>query len=304
MRRTVRGGGFLNSLLAKVPYELHIPGYQYCGPNTRLEERWARGERGINPLDNACMQHDISYSKFKDTAARHKADIIFAEEADKRRTASDATWGEKAASWIVSKAMRAKVKLGAGGKLKKSTYPKIIRKIRKNKKKNRKRKGKPAARKNKKQTLHCGRGASKKARGGQLVLGKNFKESISAARKAIKLGKEKDLKSASRIALKAAKKQIKKETKLRYHPRVIPIPKRGGFIPLILPIMAALSALGSLAGGAAGIASAVNKAKQAKADFAEAQRHNTKMESVAVQGKGLFLRPYKEGLGLYLTPKN
>jgi hypothetical protein len=34
-----RGGGFVNSLINKLPFELHIPGYNFCGPGTKLEER-------------------------------------------------------------------------------------------------------------------------------------------------------------------------------------------------------------------------------------------------------------------------
>ena len=36
--------------------------YNYCGPNTRLEERLARGDEGINRLDQVCKQHNIDYS--------------------------------------------------------------------------------------------------------------------------------------------------------------------------------------------------------------------------------------------------
>lgn len=41
--------------------------------------------------------------------------------------------------------------------------------------------------------------------------------------------------------------------------------------------------------------------------MSEAQRHNQTMEAIAVgknanTGSGLYLRPYKTGLGLYLTP--
>ncbi|KYN10235.1 hypothetical protein ALC57_17633, partial [Trachymyrmex cornetzi] len=39
-------------------FELHIPGYQFCGPGTRLEKRLARGDRDINPLDAACREHE------------------------------------------------------------------------------------------------------------------------------------------------------------------------------------------------------------------------------------------------------
>lgn len=85
-------------------------------------------------------------------------------------------------------------------------------------------------------------------------------------------------------------------------PRIIPVPKRGGFLPLI-PIFAGLSALGALSGGAAGIAKAVTDARAATEQLKEAQRHNQLMESIAM-GKGLYLKPYKNGLGLHVQSKN
>jgi hypothetical protein len=37
----------------------------------------------------------------------------------------------------------------------------------------------------------------------------------------------------------------------------------------------------------------------------ESQRHNKIMEAIAIKSeKGLFLKPYKKGFGLYLNPKN
>ncbi|KYN21201.1 hypothetical protein ALC57_06429 [Trachymyrmex cornetzi] len=72
-------------------FEIHIPGYQFCGPGTRLEKRLARGDRGINPLDAACREHDIAYSHSNDLTERHAADNILAEKARKRITANDST---------------------------------------------------------------------------------------------------------------------------------------------------------------------------------------------------------------------
>ena len=48
--------------------------YNYCGPNTRLEERLARGDEGINRLDQVCKQHDIDYSNAESLADKHIAD--------------------------------------------------------------------------------------------------------------------------------------------------------------------------------------------------------------------------------------
>ena len=74
--------------------------------------------------------------------------------------------------------------------------------------------------------------------------------------------------------------------------RVLPIAKRGGFLPLLLP---ALSAIGALAGGAAGITKAVNDAKAARKQLEETLRHNRAME-----GRGMYLAPYKRGAGMNL----
>jgi len=83
-------------------------------------------------------------------------------------------------------------------------------------------------------------------------------------------------------------------------PRVISIPKTGGVLPLI-PIFAGLSALGTLAGGAAGIAKTVNDYKSAQKNLEETQRHNKTMESLAL-GKGLYIKPHKNGTGLFIRP--
>ena len=84
-------------------------------------------------------------------------------------------------------------------------------------------------------------------------------------------------------------------------PRVFPIPKTGGILPLI-PLFAGLSAVCALAGGAAGIAKAVNDSQAAKQQLEENKRHNKTIESIAM-GKGLYLQPYKKGFGLYLKPR-
>ena len=134
---------------------------------------------------------------------------------------------------------------------------------------------------------------------------KSFKQGLAAAKlavkKAVKSGNV-GLKSVSKLGLLAARKHINRSTGKNYVPRVLPVPQRGGFLPILLPIFAALSALGSLAGGAAGVAAAVNKAKDARKLYEEGKRHNETMEALAIKGSGMYLQPYKKGLGLYLNP--
>lgn len=203
-----KGAGLLNKTINALPIELHIPGYQFCGPGTRLQQRLANGDTGINPLDVACREHDIAYSSHKDLEKRHVADSVLAEKARQRITAKDSSLGEKVSATAVWAAMKAKTKLGMG--VKKNARKKTVR-----------------------------------------------------------------------------SSEAKKRKKTR---RIMPIAKRGGFIPFLLP---ALSALGALSGGAAGIAKAVNDAKAAKKQLEEAQRHNKAME-----GRGLYLSPYKRGKGM------
>lgn len=267
----VAGSGILNSLINKLPVELHLPGYQYCGPGTKLIKRLARGDPGKNPLDAACKQHDIAYSKNRENlAARHLADKALAEQAWQRVTSRDASIGERASAWAVTNMMKAKVKLGLGMKTEK-TKRKVIRKKKKKK-----------------------RAAVKK------LSGICLKNVISAARNA--MSESGDSRRAITSALRGARASVKG---LKVHiPRILPVPRKiGGLLPFLIPIFAGLSAAGALSGGAAAIVGAVNKAQAARAELGESKRHNSTMEAIAL-GKGLHLKPYKQGLGLHIQPKN
>lgn len=124
----------------------------------------------------------------------------------------------------------------------------------------------------------------------------SFKKAVAAVRKRLR-GKPND---NLLVSVQDALRSMNNRKVLHPKQRIIPIPKVGGFLPLI-PIFAALSALGALGGGAAGIAKAVNDAKNATEQLKESQRHNQTMESIAL-GKGLRVKSHKKGLGLYLAP--
>lgn len=256
------GTGFLNDAINKLPIELHIPGYQYCGPGTKLARRLNRGDPGINNLDRACKSHDIAYSKFKSIDKRHEADKELSEKAWERFKSSDASFGEKATALAVNLAMRAKMKLG--GRLRSN--------LRKKKQRNRKKK--------KKKT-------------------KCFKSLVSATRKVLR--NKKVTKSSLLAAIRRAK-AFKNRNKITC-PRVIPIPKTGGVLPLV-PIFAGLSALGALSSGVSNIVKTVKDLKNAREMLSDSKRHDRMMESIAIgkKGSGLYLRPYKNGYGLYLRP--
>src|SRR6266576_3459259 len=104
-----KGSGLLNSVIDKLPFELHLPGgYQYAGPGTHLDLKLERGVKPKNKLDEAAMYHDIAYSKSNNLADRHTADRKLQHDAWKRVLAKDASLGEKANAWLVTNAMKDK----------------------------------------------------------------------------------------------------------------------------------------------------------------------------------------------------
>ena len=271
------GYGFVNNLIDKLPIELHLPGYQFCGPGTKLQKRLQRGDIGINALDAACREHDIAYSQSKDINTRHQADNVLLEKAWQRVKSKDSDLKERANAWFVTNAMKTKVKFGMGNVLSKL---KKIKKTKKNLKTMKKKKSK-------KVKLFCG--------------GKLFKTAVKNGLKMLIKKRPSTFIEAYKIAHKAIKSSLKKKKKSKAHiPRVIPIPKTGGILPLI-PILTALGALGGLASGGSAIAKAINDIKNGKEQLNEATRHNRYMESIAME-KGLFLKPYKQGYGLFLHP--
>ena len=83
MMKKVKGKCALINFLNKVLTELHIPGYNWCSPGTSISEHLASGDSSINPLDSACKEHDIAYSKNqKDIKLRNLADKKLAEKAN------------------------------------------------------------------------------------------------------------------------------------------------------------------------------------------------------------------------------
>lgn len=242
--------GTINKLIDKLPFELHLPKYQYCGPGTKLEKRLARGDSGINDLDRACKEHDIAYLS-TDFKKRREADKRLIESAWQRVKARNSSASEKLAAWFVTNIMKAKTKIGRGiQKKKKLGFRKhVVDPVRK-----------------------------------------------SLVKKSPRLDSGEDIRHALRVARMAVKKAGGKRN-IRI-PRIIPVPKTGGFL---ISLFAGLSALGTLLGAGAGVVNAINKVNNARKQLAEAFRHNKAMEKIAV-GKGLYLGQFrKKGLGLYVV---
>ena len=65
IKRDATGGSFLNTLVNKLPFEMHLPGHNFTGPGTKLYKRlnldgtlkeWSIP---INRVDNAAYHHDL-----------------------------------------------------------------------------------------------------------------------------------------------------------------------------------------------------------------------------------------------------
>lgn len=260
-----RGAGLLNKIIDKLPFELHVPGYQYCGPGTHLQKRLTRGDPGINPLDTACKRHDIAYTD-KNSENRSIADKVLQKEAMKRVFSKNASMGERATALAVAAAMKAKrslAKYGAGLNKKKLKS------------------------KNKKKQVSL----SSLVKGARKAIDKHRPENTNLAVK-VAIAAVKQLKSKKRV-------KVPRIIKL---PNDFGPTSTGGILPLI-PIFAGLSALGAITGSAASVTNAINQARKGQQELEESKRHNGVMEAIAIgnkSGKGFYL--HKKGKGFYLKP--
>jgi Phospholipase A2-like domain len=256
--------GVINKVIDALPVELHFPGFNYCGPGTKLQKRLNRGDVGVNPLDEACKQHDIVYANKSDKESREEADKRLEEEAWERVKAKDAKWGEKAAAWVTTNMIKAKRKLSGG-------------------------------------CISCNDGCCdrdraagtterKRQRKGGVIEFRN-RDMLAAT----KSGRAKGGKTGLRKRKTQRRVAVRKADNTQF--RVIPIPKRGGLLPALPAILAGLAAVGAVANTTSSIANAVKNINEARKSFT---KDSDATKSVKV-GKGLYLRPYKAGLGLFFT---
>lgn len=115
LSKNISGKGVFNYLLNNLNMpEMHLPGYNYCGPFTDLDRRLERGDQGINKLDEACKKHDIFYKNHKDTESRHIADKVLIKDAEKVFYSSDSSLKEKGEAFLVGNAIKLKTYFGMG----------------------------------------------------------------------------------------------------------------------------------------------------------------------------------------------
>jgi hypothetical protein len=63
-----------------IPGEKHLPGMNYCGPGTRLEEKLNADDTPkpnylpVDRVDEAALKHDVAYRNHSDLRHRNRAD--------------------------------------------------------------------------------------------------------------------------------------------------------------------------------------------------------------------------------------
>ncbi len=116
------GSGLFNTMVSKLPIELHLPGHNFTGPGTRLDRRlnpdrtpkdWSKP---INRVDTASYHHDLCYADNPDTKTRNRVcDRQMLEELNRIVGPS---LRERLDKTLVSNLINAKMHLGLGVKKK------------------------------------------------------------------------------------------------------------------------------------------------------------------------------------------
>jgi Domain of unknown function (DUF5679)/Phospholipase A2-like domain len=125
--KVTAGGDLLSSLNAftskiKLPWakfqgEMHIPGMNFAGPGTNLDERltstgaYKDWSKPVDRVDNAAYHHDLAYQHFPDTSTRNVADRIMLQQMD---AIKDPTFRERIERGIIRPIISTKAKFGLG----------------------------------------------------------------------------------------------------------------------------------------------------------------------------------------------
>ena len=78
IKRDATGGGFLNTLVNKLPFEMYLRGHNFAGSGTKLYKRLnpdgtpKESSIPINIVDYAAYHHDLCCSKHDDTKTRNE----------------------------------------------------------------------------------------------------------------------------------------------------------------------------------------------------------------------------------------
>lgn len=106
MASVVKGEkSFIDATIDSLPFEIHVPNFQFLGPGTKLAERLALNQTGINPLDRAALAHDLAYSRNEDRRVADKKliDVAFSRIAAKNSDSLERSAALMTACCLVSK---------------------------------------------------------------------------------------------------------------------------------------------------------------------------------------------------------
>ncbi len=268
--RPAVGKGLVNTLINKLPIELHVPTYEFLGPGTKLERKLRKGVEPKNELDRAAMYHDIAYARSNNIADRHAADYKLQEDAWKRVLSKDADLGEKATAWFVANTMKAKRALGAG-------LPKYTR-------------------------VPVSLQDSEKERLAAAVAKKK-----SVTLKVSRLRTKESVMNETYLPLtKYQVTRLNKTGSVKLSVRQLEHIKNGGFLPALIAAAPAAAAVGTLLSS---LYSAYSSKKHRDALLEEQMRHNRALEPVAVTttttaGQGVYInKKPRQGRGVYINKK-
>ena len=102
---------------AKFPGEMHLPGMNFAGPGTNLDERltstdaYKEWSKPVDRVDNAAYHHDLAYKYLTNKAGRNKADQMMIEEMG---AIKNPTMRERIERGIITPIISTKEKFGLG----------------------------------------------------------------------------------------------------------------------------------------------------------------------------------------------
>ena len=122
LKKGAAGGSFLNTLVNKLSFEIHLPRHNFTGPGTKLYRRLLSDRMPrewiipINRVDNAAYHHDLCYSKHNDTRTRNG--VCDKTMLNELNNIVNPTLREKIGKSIIGKLVNAKVNFGLAAPIK------------------------------------------------------------------------------------------------------------------------------------------------------------------------------------------
>ena len=118
IKRDASGESFLNTLVNKIPFEMHMPGHNFTGTGRKLYKRLnpdgmpKKWSIPIKRVDNAGYHHDLCYSKLDDTKTWNE--VCDKTMLDELSRIVNLALRERIDKSIFGKLIKAKVNFGLG----------------------------------------------------------------------------------------------------------------------------------------------------------------------------------------------